>query len=390
MSNAIPENNTSLEKLFQELSKLEGRIAAEISPEILDYIFLLDHHTKQKATFNTPLKGNQIALLQEYNALGTNISKELGIELKITSDDVFEKYLEISHEMYLMRFIEARKYFVEYALVRVMSEPEILYLREASIDREQMFTLEIVMPESIILESSGELNYEKTKLLEAKTNQIASTLSSYSNLFDLSSRLYKDIYDLSLKTFLVSMNQDLLITLLQDILHIVIIEANKDVYKYLNSGYRPTEAIDNVKSMFKKSNISRTAFPERFAPLQSDIELIIEESLQSLKNNEKSLIAELKSIIIELLILYIREGLVVSSNFYKIEFVHHNDLSEITSKYKHIINTYLLDDFGKTLQEPSETYDIRFSQRFKKILFNLLTNGNINPNMSLEKYLNFE
>jgi hypothetical protein len=390
MSNAVPEKTKSLEKYFQELSELEGRIASEISPEILDYLFLLDSNSKRKVSFNTPLTNKQISLLQEYNALGITVSKEVGIDLKFASEDVFEKFIEVSHEIYLMRFIEARKYFVEYALVRVLSEPEMLYLREANIDREQMFSIEIVMPEALILEASGKLDFDKTEALEARTNQIASTLSSYSNLFDLSSRIYTDLYNLSMRTFLISMNQNLLVTLLQDVLHIIIIEANKEVYKYLNSGYRPTEAIDNVKSMFKKSKNSRTVFPDRFVSFQKDIEEIIDESLQSLKNNDIKLISELKTQIIELLILYIREGLVVSSNFYKVDFIHHNDLSEATSKYKHIINTYLIDDFGKTLREPSETYDIRFSQRFKKILFNLLTNGNINPILPLEKYLTFE
>lgn len=390
MSNATLEKNASFEKYFQELSKLESRIASEISPEVLDYLFLLDPNSKQRASFNTPLTGKQLSLLQEYNTLGNNISKEVGIDMKVTSEDVFEKFTQIIQQMYLMKFVETRKYFVEYAFVRVLSEPEKLYLREASIDREQMFTVEIVMPQVLVLEPSGKIDFDSTQDLEEKTNQIASTLSSYSNLFDLSSRLYRDIYNLSLRTFLISMNQDLLVSLSQDILHILIIEVNKDVYKYINSGYTPTEAIDNIKSMLKKTKISRTVFPERFAPFQADIEEIIEESLQSLKNNDKKLISEMKFMLIELLILYIREGLIVSSNFYKIEFVHHNDLSEVISMYKHIINTYLLDDFGQTLREPSETYDIRFSRRFKKILFNLLTNGNVNPNMPLEKYLNFE
>lgn len=390
MSNAIPEKNTSLDKHFQEILKHERRIASEISPEVLDYLFLLDSNNKQKVSFNTPLTGKQIALLQEYNSIGIKILEEVEINLDITSSDVFDRFIEISHEIYLLRFTEARKYFVEYALVRVLSETESNYLQETKQNREQMFSIEIVIPEAFVLEPSGNLDYEKTVALENRTNLIAATLSSYSNLLDLSSRMYKDLYNLSPRTFLISMNQNLLVSLLQDLLHILIIEGNKEVYKYINSGYSPTEAIDNVKSMLSKSKVSKTEFPERFTPFQKDIEEIISMSLQSLKNNDKILITELKALIIEVLILYIREGLIISSNFYKIEFVHHNDLPEILSKYKHIINTYLLDDFGKTLKVPSETYDIRFSQKFKKILFNLLTNGNVNPNMPLEKYLTFE
>jgi len=390
MSNAIPEKNTSLDKYFQEILKLERTIALEISPEVLDYLFLLDSNNKQKVSFNTPLTGKQIALLQEYNSIGIKILEEVEINLDITSSDVFDRFIEISHEIYLLRFTEARKYFVEYALVRVLSETESNYLQETKQNREQMFSIEIVIPEAFVLGPSGNLDYEKTVALENRTNLIAATLSSYSNLLDLSSRMYKDLYNLSPRTFLISMNQNLLVNLLQDLLHILIVEGNKEVYKYINSGYRPTEAIDNVKSMLSKSKVSKTEFPERFTPFQNDIEEIISVSLQSLKNNDKILITELKALIIEVLILYIREGLIISSNFYKIEFVHHNDLPEILSKYKHIINTYLLDDFGKTLKVPSETYDIRFSQKFKKILFNLLTNGNVNPNMPLEKYLTFE
>lgn len=386
MTTPVDETQPSLGEYFKQISVLEKRIASEISPFVLDYLFVLAPEMKKEINFNTPLTGSQIKLLQEYNSIASKILDISQVTVNIKTDEVFKKFIDFSHEIFLFRYVEARRYFIEYCLKRVLSEPELRNLQDYSPDAEQETSVEIVIPEAFIVNPAGVVDFYKSAQQEEKHNLIASTLSSYSNFLDLSSRLYKDIYNLSKYTFLISMNQNVLVQLFQDVLQVIIIEINKEVYKYINSGYKAGEAIENIISLLKQTTKNED-YPDLLAHLKKDVEELIDDGLAEITLKDKQIILELKNDIISLLLLYIHEGLIVSSNFYKVEFVHHDDLPELISSYRHIINIYLYDDFGNTIVDPSETYEIAYSTSFKTILFNLVTNGNINPVLTLDNYL---
>ena len=66
---------------------------------------------------------------------------------------------------------------------------------------------------------------------------------------DRANRMLKHIFSISDYVFLVSFNQSELIELFKNLLQPIVIQTNKDIYNYIKRGFKPKEAISNVKSL---------------------------------------------------------------------------------------------------------------------------------------------
>lgn len=371
-----------------ELGNLEKQIANQISPEIFDYMFLLRPETSQEIKLTSALSLRQLDLLNQYNSASSTYIKSLGIEPEEIKGETFEKFLALSRNIYLIRFIEARKLFAEYSLFAIPSIEAMNLSYNFSGNIEPAMSMEIKIPDSLFTTSEGGLDLDKTITMEEKTNNIKSTLSSFSVFLDLATKSLRDLTNITTRAFLVSMNQNILLELMQIILQILTIEIGKNVYEYIDKGYPPLEGVDNVTSLLKKTTKKTgTELPAMLSHIQKDIENLIDENLQLHIHLEKVILTDLKNEIMELIVHYCSQGQVVPLNFYKLVFQHHADLPEEYERYHHVLNVYLLDDFRNTSRNPNEIYDIDFSRSFKETLFKLVTNGTVNPTLTLEEYI---
>jgi len=383
-----PYSDVQTSDVVIELGNLEKKIASQISPEIFDYMFLLTPETSQEIKLTSSLSMRQMSLLDQYNLISSQYIESLGIKLEELKTGTFEKFLTLSRNIYLIRFVESRKLFAEYSLFAVPSIEEMNLSYNFSGNIEPAMSMEIKIPDSLLISNNGELDFDKTVETEEKTNDIKSTLSSFSIFLDLANKSLRDLTNITMRAFLVSMNQNILLELMQIVLQILTIEISKTVYDYINKGYPPLEAVNNTTSLLlKTTKKTGTKLPDMLNHIQKDIEGLIEENLQLHIRLEKQILVDLKNEIMELIVHYCSQGLIVPTNFYKVVFQHHSDLPEEYLKYHHIMNVYLLDDFGDTSQNPNELYDIDFSRSFKEMLFNLVTNGTVNPNLTLEEYV---
>lgn len=369
------------------LIALEKDIAKSISPMVFNYIFLLDPTQNYQVQLKNPLTKDQLTLIQKYNSSATTLLKENGVDIDLKMDDTFEKFKIIQKDIYTLRFIQAKKYFAKYSLVRILTQEEAELAKLMKEPSDIPVFLEIYVPDAIKLLENGSVDLDSTIELEKKTNQIAATMSSYSNYLDLAHRMLKHVFDITDYVFLVSFNQSELIELFKELLQPIVIRTDKDVYNYIDRGFKPVEAITNVKSLnSKEADNDPQGYYKKFDHIDPLLNEFVELMIKKNKLDKK-IVTNLVKDIVDLLILYHKEGYTVSENYYKIKFIDHKDASTLYEKYHHLVELYLYDDVGDTLRIPTELYDIRFSTDFKKLIFNIVTSGIENPYLTLDEYL---
>jgi len=165
------------------LIALEKDIAKSISPMVFNYIFLLDPTQNYQVQLKNPLTKDQLTLIQKYNSSATTLLKENGVDIDLKMDDTFEKFKIIQKDIYTLRFIQAKKYFAKYSLVRILTQEEAELAKLMKEPSDIPVFLEIYVPDAIKLLENGSVDLDSTIELEKKTNQIAATMSSYSFRF---------------------------------------------------------------------------------------------------------------------------------------------------------------------------------------------------------------
>lgn len=379
----------NINETIEEIKEVERRISKEISPFAMDYIYLLAPERNEQIKLSTPLTTGQTDLLKKYNNLCLDYFKYIDVPIESLSTDTFESFLEIQRSVYLVRFVEARKLFVEYSLFSIPTKESRMLSSQLSPNLEPAVSLEVKVDQAFIVNDDGSLNFKKTQLKEKDSNLLRSVFSSYANLTYMTFKSIRDLHNITTRAFLINMNQEMLIRLMEIVLQKLFVESNKLVYNYIDKGYPTKEAVNNVKSLLEmSSNKSGVDLPEQFRNVREEIDQTISNNLSNHIKLESKYITELKSEIYELIIHYIKTGRLVSDAFYEIKFIEFDDLKDDYPNMHNVLELYLYDDFHEISTHAVEAYDIDFSRDFKKILFQLVTNGNTNPNLTLEDYLN--
>lgn len=381
-----PQTITILQTKLKEIYKLEVEIAKSVSPSLLDYVYIIAPNFAQEIKLNNLSKAQE-DVLARYNTKAKEILEDLTINLDVNDLSIFETFLELSHNIYLLRFVEARRIFADYSLFRVPTLEEKDFGKDMDEPTFELVSLEINIPGAFEITEDGLLDLNKTIEKESKEYAIRSTLSSFSNMYIQSEQMLRDLMNISENQIFVSVNQKTLLAIFERILQALIIRADAEVYSYLEKGFSPLESIGNVKDyILKTTPATGNDLPKIFAEFQNELTEIIVTEL-SKTHLDQTLLNKVQTDIIQLLMQYCRTGDLVSENFYKLEFVPYDQLSDLEKDYHNLINVYLLDDTGATLRTPSESYDIAFSRTFKRDLFELVTNGVVNPYLTLEDYL---
>jgi hypothetical protein len=73
-------------------------------------------------------------------------------------------------------------------------------------------------------------------------------------------------------------------------------------------------------------------------------------------------------------------------NYFQIDFRKSEDDREQENEFSNVIDFYLLENDGTPWDMPIETYAIEFTEDAKKDIFNIVTNGFVNPNFTLTEY----
>lgn len=387
----MPQSTANIitDDLINEIKLLEQEVVNQLSSKVFDYIYLLSPTRKQTIQLLTPLNTKQTEVLTKYNTFVEKLLKQLSLDLDLKNKDLFNKFLEYSRSIYLIRYIEARQLFAEYALFTIPTKESKQYAKDHNESTENTISIEIKVKDAFSLEEDGSINILDTIKKEDSSNLIKSSLATLEVIFELTGKSLIDLSNITSRAFLVSLNQKFLQYLMQSSLQILVIETNKLAYNYIDRGFTPKEAYENVRKILidttPKHGIQLT---QTLSHIQPQIEELVKTGIEDNINLEKAIQQELFKEIMELLVHYATQGLYVSKNMYQLKFIQYSELPEEYANYHNVIELYLMDDEGTVLNVPSEAYDIGYSKNFKEQLFNLVTNGIENPLLTLEDYLN--
>lgn len=387
----MPQSTANIitDDLINEIKLLEQEVVNQLSSKVFDYIYLLSPTRKQTIQLLTPLNTKQTEALTKYNTFVEKLLKQLSLDLDLKNKDLFNKFLEYSRSIYLIRYIEARQLFAEYALYTIPTKEGRQYAKDHNESTESTISIEIKIKDAFSLEEDGSINMSDTIRKEASSNLIKSSLATLEVIFELTGKSLIDLSNITSRAFLVSLNQKFLEYLMQSSLQILVIETNKLAYNYIDRGFTPKEAYENVRKILidttPKHGIQLT---QTLSHIQPQIEELVKTGIEDNINLEKAIQQELFKEIMELLVHYATQGLYVSKNMYQLKFIQYSELPEEYANYHNVIELYLMDDEGAILNVPSEAYDIGYSKDFKEQLFNLVTNGIENPLLTLKDYLN--
>ncbi len=382
-------NQTKVGDEVDQLTQLESVIAELFPGEVFDFPYILTPESSFDIRLTAPLSAKQIDALTNYNSFAQNFFSSLGLEIELVDNlSVFEKFLELSRSIYLYRFVEARKLCAKYSLFAIPTLGAIQIALNSKEDTENTLSMEIDIQDGLVVNFDGTFNFDETVKREKETDTIKSIFSSISNFLALANKSIVDLSNITTRSFLISMNENILIDIMQVALQNIIIEVDKLVYDYINRGYTPRDAFENVRELLVSSTSKKgTKLPESLGHIQKDTESLVLESINKYIKVEEKIIEELFTDIMELIVHYSSQGELVSKNFYKLKFIHHAELPAEYRNYHHVVELYLMDDSGDTLSTPSEAYDIDFSRQSKEAIFRLVTNGFNNPRLPITSYL---
>ena len=381
----MPQTSISkqnLVELFTELNTYEQQIAKKLGPQIFDYLFLFSKDTSLEIKLPV-LDTNTQTLFNNFLLSANKVFKELKIPPN-ENKDLGKNFLETLADIYQLRYFDALKVFSEYQLERVPTKNEQQLIRSlnqaADKSGETPLNIGIFIEDAFVEDDFGIIDYQASVKKENKEHDIKSYFSAYAQSMQLQKQFFYDLLDVTTRGMVPRLYQDELLKLNQEVLTEAIVFFAKRVYEYLERGFLPKDAQENVQefynSILQKQNYE---YEPEFSDLKNNLQAILESLLNSINGLNKETISDLIEEYLELLKIYLQRGLLIPKTLFKFEFRQLQD--EI------YLESYLVFETGEFSSAPVETYKIALTDEAKTMIFNHVTNGIENPNFTLEDYL---
>ena len=381
----MPQTSISKQNLvvlFTELNTYEQQIAKKLGPQIFDYLFLFSKDTSLEIKLPV-LDTNTQTLFNNFLLSANKVFKELKIPPN-ENKDLGKNFLETLADIYQLRYFDALKVFSEYQLERVPTKNEQQLIRSlnqaADKSGETPLNIGIFIEDAFVEDDFGIIDYQASVKKENKEHDIKSYFSAYAQSMQLQKQFFYDLLDVTTRGMVPRLYQDELLKLNQEVLTEAIVFFAKRVYEYLERGFLPKDAQENVQefynSILQKQNYE---YEPEFSDLKNNLQAILESLLNSINGLNKETISDLIEEYLELLKIYLQRGLLIPKTLFKFEFRQLQD--EI------YLESYLVFETGEFSSAPVETYKIALTDEAKTMIFNHVTNGIENPNFTLEDYL---
>ncbi|KXK26500.1 MAG: hypothetical protein TR69_WS6001000504 [candidate division WS6 bacterium OLB20] len=384
--------NTTTLQISKKLRELESFFATKMGPQVLDYLFLFTKDESVKVEFHQ-LPPDVETEVRHYIELADRIMNASGIE-PATGEDVplHEKFISRLHDMYLLRYVEAKRQFAEYQLVRVPTRTEQSILNQMNLpdkaDHTVPVSIHFQIPDAFVIDDDGNLDVPATLEAEATDHQIVSYFSAIPLLPSLTAQLFQDLDDITVFENATLFLREELMHVNEIVLQETIIYLTRRVYAYMDRGQSWIQGVANVKEYHRQiSEGTSPDFPPDLADLGSEIERLLSEELAEIKQLEPqtriTLVEEYK----ELILYYIHAGILLPENYYKLEFRDPREYTRDEQRFNLLFDLYLYNDDGELLPVPFETYNIDFTQESRQQIFDAVTGGLENPDFTLTEYL---
>jgi len=386
------QNNTTVIRISRKLREIERYLAQKLGPQVLDYLFLFTKTDSVAVEFHELTKEVETEI-QHYIELAGDITESLGVSHEYDEmTPLHKKFLDSLHDMYLLRYIEAKKQFAEYQIVRVPTRTEQTILNAMDVEKEEDHTVPVAInfqiPGAFVIDEDGNLDVAKTIEAEKKDYQIASYLSTMPMLPGLKKLLLQDLEDITIYGNVPLLLSIELMSVHEAVLQYIAVYLTRRVYSYIYRKVPPDQAIANVEAYFKQVSIGDSSdFPPGLEELGEEVTVILDEELRKIEQIEPQTRATLVEEYKEILLFYINDGLLLPDNYYDMRFRQPNDYNPEEERFNVLFDLYLYNYDGKVFELPFETYNIDYTQETRQNIFYAVTGGLENPEFTLEEYL---
>jgi hypothetical protein len=238
----------------------------------------------------------------------------------------------------------------------------------------------------LVIDALGNYNEYSTILKEKETHSIKSYISSVTFGRQRSTFLYTLFRNYTVKEFAPRLLEKELIDLCETIMTKIGMFLSKKVYEFLDQKFTLIQSKNNVLSLISKQLKTDDYY--------SDTKVFKEEILKTIKlglSQLKSLNEDTSQIITGELWNIFKNNfdtlMFFPANYYSIEFRKADETRESEKTFANVIDLFLINNDGSPWDMPIETYAIEFTQEAKVNIFDIVTNGFVNPNYTLKDYL---
>lgn len=383
----VTQNTGLLENIFQ----LENEIASLLGKEVLDYVFLFTNQVPLQIEFEE-LTPHAKEILKEYVLAVENLFNKLGVPTNYRKQKSLQQaFRNAMQDSYLFRFVQARKEYAEYQLVRVPTEIERRIMESIDGLADDKFLPSVItfaLPEAFVIDNFGQIDIKATAEIEKKEHQIKSYLSIVTMIDELSYILLNNFEDITIFGMVPRLLRQELLEINEELIQTVAMYFTRQCYAYLNRGLSPAQAKENVKAYYAKATKGTSV---KFPPAMGDLEKLIEPIITDGINNLPRLYPQTKTALMEeykeLVLFMINSGYFIPENLYELIFRTQEQFDKYEKRFNYLIDVYLILDDNTKLPQPMETYNVDFTQEAKMEIFEAVTNGLENPVFNLSDYL---
>lgn len=390
-----------LTRINNNITEAEQKLSQSLGAEIWGYSSIIDPSGFAQEIKFTSLSDEQKQLLQTYINSVNDLLKAFNLDEVTTQNDSskseLEQYnnafIEASSLMYNLRYAKAKSEAAEYQLLRIHTWLEVEMLKKGGLIEHPDTEISIAIPvtDVIKIKDNGEIDLRLSEEAEKVSHTIKTYLSLIPHARAITKTLFQQFLD-NLSYGLIPRIYDIELTALSEkIIRIVAAEPINNIYKYLEKGYTIKQAVTNVTTYYKELLTSQNF---RFVPQLKDYDELLDktiaETLAKIPQLKEVTARELTEQIKNEVAKALAYGLVYPINFYQLHFRKANPNFESETDFDFVIDSYLYEGARIMNEYPVETYAIVLTDGAKEAIFERVTNGQVNPNYTLEKYLKYK
>jgi hypothetical protein len=384
------KQNLNIQNDLTLLKSLEKAIAHNISPLLLDYIPILAPEKSLDINLKK-INPKTADLLVQYINAGNQLLTKLKIPAHTSTKDLLNDYLDVIHDIYLLRFVNAKAIYAKYELYRIPTQFEIKIQELQNTKKQpdiQVYSLNF--PDGLIINKQGDVDWQATIQAEQSEHLLARHLTAFKKAKTFAHQMFIDLQAITTKALAYPIFEKELMEMTEAVIEKATFFFSKDVHHYLDKKYSLEDSIVNVYEYY--SNIAKQGNKQLMGELNSffnEITTIINTSLGQIKDLNSDTKAAILDDYLELIISYIKTKLLLPTDYYQMIYRDEKQLheSEKGEDYNHILDFMLYVPEGGVTEFAYETFVVDFTTDAKFFIYQTVVGDNINPQLTLKNYL---
>jgi len=223
--------NQSQVMLLNDLKSAEHKIQTLLGPQVFDYLFLFPGTKPLKINIPT-LSSEAEKVIQEYINLSLKLLSQVNVTVNLENKSLAKQFIDVAHEIYLTRYVQARILYPYYSLLRVFSpfERKILARNPKANPPEETF--QVILTDEVVSNEYGGINIKATEKLEFTEHRISALLSTIPEIEERAYVMFEDLNDITTRGMVPVFNREDLMMLNQEVIEVCMIFVAKQVYEY--------------------------------------------------------------------------------------------------------------------------------------------------------------